>query len=104
MEVQPNICVSHGEEGPCNMAVSISWNARTPGDVCIKLKSMETALRCWRGASSGMVETEFNSGENETILLQSTGDGTVLVEKEITVVSRNLRDTRRRRRHVWSIL
>lgn len=104
MEVQPSICVTHSSDQPCQMQLTVVWQAERPTDVCLHLAGNAVALHCWDSASEGSVVLAFRSAENITLQLWPESGGHVLEETLINVVSRDVRDSRRRRRHVWSIL
>ncbi len=103
LEVQPSICVTHGSDEPCQMQLTVAWQGESH-DVCLHIAGSDTALHCWESTSQGSVELAFHSADDITLQLVRASGGQVLQETQITVVSRDVRDTRRRRRHVWSIL
>lgn len=102
MEVTPKICVTRGEQA-CSMDLEITWAADSPQDLCLRLVNTGAQLECWQQAREGRFLLRYDSLEDVALQLVN-GALAVLGETEVKVVSRDLRDSRRRRRHVWSIL
>jgi len=103
LKTQPSICVSYDSSVPCTMAMAVSWTAPREEAVCLYEVGETEALHCWEPARSGSVELSYSDTEDVTYQLQAL-DGTVLATSEIKVINRDLRSSRNRRRHVWSIL
>lgn len=104
LHVQPRVCVVVANEATCAMQLTVSWTAPATTDVCVKLAHADNTLRCWQQQRLGNVEFELQRSSNTIVQLLDASSNQVLTETEITIVSRELRDSRRRRRHVWSIL
>jgi hypothetical protein len=103
LNTQPSICVSYDSSQPCTMAMTISWTAPTDTAVCLHEADETEALHCWDAARSGSVELSYADTQDVTYQLVAL-DGRLLATCEIKVINRDLRSSRSRRRHVWSIL
>jgi len=104
LRIRPSICVSYDSEAPCMMAMQVSWEAPGVLDVCLYESGIETALQCWSASRSGTVELTYANNHDVAYQLTDQLSGAVLAEADITVINRDLRSSRKRRRHVWSIL
>ena len=104
LHVRPRICVLLGGETSCAMQLAVSWSAPAVTDVCLKLAHADSVLQCWQQQRVGTLEIELQRGSNTIVQLLDASSNLVLSEAEVTIVSRDLRDSRRRRRHVWSII
>jgi hypothetical protein len=85
------------------MAMTVSWTAPQDSAVCLREADESEALHCWDAARSGSVELSYSNTEDVTYQLVAL-DGTLLATCEIKVINRDMRSSRSRRRHVWSIL
>lgn len=102
--VRPSICVSYDSEAPCTMSMEVRWEGEAPADVCLRDAVAPPMLHCWQGSSRGRVEIDYaNTVDVRYQLVEESSLG-VLAEAEVKVINRDLRDSRKRRRHVWSIL
>jgi len=73
-------------------------------NVCLRDEMLAPVLYCWENASEGTVEVDYaNTTDVLYQLIEETTQG-VLAEAEVKVINRDLRSSRKRRRHVWSIL
>lgn len=104
LRVRPRVCVVLGDESSCTMLMAVTWSAPVQSDVCLKLAQEAEVLQCWEQQRVGEYEFEFRHGSNAVVQLLDAVSNAVLSEAEVSVVSRDLRDSRRRRRHVWSII
>jgi len=108
LQATPSICVAREPEDSCNMQLNIQWQGPMADEVCLHLAQNDEPLQCWQRADEGQLMLAFHSAEDVTLQLLNAADGTVLQQISISVVSRDVRrdvrDTRRRRRHIWSIL
>lgn len=104
LEVRPRVCVRLASEETCAMHLQIRWQAEHERDVCLRFAGDENSLQCWQAQRQGVWEMSFERDNNTTVQLVDPVSEAVLLESLIPVISRDLRDTRRRRRHVWSIL
>jgi len=86
------------------MDLRLSWTATTASDVCIRIEGGDSMLHCWQQQRGGELEVALQRQDSAVFHLLDTRSLTVLDQAEVTVVSRDLRDSRRRRRHVWSII
>lgn len=101
---QPSICVSYNTDEPCRMSMEVSWQADDAADVCLRDAVEEPMLYCWENTREGSIEIDYaNTGDVLYQLVDEASLG-VLAETEIKVINRDLRSSRKRRRHVWSIL
>ena len=103
LSASPLVCVTLGGDTPCEMSLDLAWSAAAADDLCLVLLNTDTVLECWKQARQGRYTLEYSSLEDVALQLVD-GASQVLDEVEIKVVSRDLRESRRRRRHVWSIL
>lgn len=102
--VRPSICVSYDSEAPCMMSMEVRWEGEAPADVCLRDAVAPPMLHCWQDSSRGRVEIDYaNTVDVRYQLVEESSQG-VLAEAEVKVINRDLRDSRKRRRHVWSIL
>ena len=102
--VRPSICVSYDSEAPCTMSMEVRWEGEAPADVCLRDAIAPPMLHCWQDSSRGRVEIDYaNTVDVRYQLVEENSQG-VLAEAEVKVINRDLRDSRKRRRHVWSIL
>ena len=104
LDIRPSICVSYDSEVPCTMSMEVSWKAPTPSAVCLMEVGEDEPLHCWDAATGGSVELAYSSNEDLGYELVMAADGTALASADIKVINRDLRSSRSRRRHVWSIL
>ena len=100
--VSPKVCAGQAGQ-PCDMELEVTWSAPSAMDLCLRLRDSGETLECWQQAREGRYTMPFASETSVGLQLVDAAL-CVLDEFEIKVVSRELRDTRRRRRHVWSIL
>ncbi len=86
------------------MAMVVSWEGEGMTNVCLRDEVLTPVLHCWRNASEGTVAVDYaNTTDVMYQLIEETTLG-VLAEAEVKVINRDLRSSRKRRRHVWSIL
>lgn len=104
LRVRPLVCVTLASDSDCEMALRVSWSTPAASDVCVRLEDGETMLRCWQQRRAGEFEMTLQRRDNAIVQLLDSETSVVLDQAEVTVVSRDLRDSRRRRRHVWSII
>lgn len=102
--VRPSICVSYDSEAPCTMSMQVSWEGSDPADVCLRETSVEPLLHCWENSRAGSVQLDYANTVDVLYQLVEESSLGVLAEAEIKVINRDLRSSRKRRRHVWSIL
>ena len=104
LRIRPSICVSFDSEAPCSMLLNISWTGGNGEPVCLNTRMEEAWLACWSDAMAGETELPHANSGNVVYQLVSMQNNRILADAEVQVISRDLRDTRRRHRHVWSIL
>lgn len=104
LAIRPSICVSYAGDEACTMLLRISWRGASRQAVCLKTAQDDIVITCWNGELAGETEQPFDNTGNVVYQLVSMQNSRVLAEAEVQVISRDLRDSRRRRRHVWSIL
>lgn len=104
LHIRPSICVSYDSEEPCVMLLAISWAGGNGESVCLKTADSTTFLTCWNNQLAGDTEQPYENSGNVVYQLVSMQNSRILAEAEVQVISRDLRDSRRRQRHVWSIL
>lgn len=104
LHVRPRVCVTLASDSLCAMELEVTWSAPVLADVCLKIREEDAALQCWQQQRTGEFAVALERDSNAMLQLLDASLETVLNEVEIAVVNRDLRDSRRRRRHVWSIL
>jgi len=104
LKVRPSICVSYDSASPCVMSMEVSWAGTRMADVCLREETNATPLRCWDDAREGRHEVQYADTTDVHYSLVDANTESVLAESEVVVINRDLRDSRKRRRHVWSIL
>lgn len=104
LKVRPSICVSYDSASPCVMSMEVSWAGSRMADVCLREEANEVPLRCWDDAFEGWHEVQYADTTDVHYSLVDANSESVLAETEVVVINRDLRDSRKRRRHVWSIL
>jgi hypothetical protein len=104
LHVQPSICVSYDNTQPCTMAMEISWEGEGMTDVCLRDAMLTPVLHCWEYASEGAIAVDYANTTDAMYQLIEENTRDVLAEIEVKVIHRDLRSSRKRRRHVWSIL
>lgn len=85
------------------MQMLVSWTAVSDISVCLKFPEQAEALHCWQAQQQGEFSASVSREENVSVQLLDSQTNQILSEVEIPVIKRDLRDTRRRRRHAWSI-
>lgn len=86
------------------MSMQVSWEGAAAADVCLRDAVLAPMLHCWENSNRGSVAIAYaNTIDVRYQLVEETSLG-VLAEAEVKVINRDLRDSRKRRRHVWSIL
>ncbi len=103
LRVQPRICVMAAGEQTCAMQMLVSWVATSSMNVCLKFPEQVENLHCWQSQQTGEYTVAVSRVDNVSVQLLNAQTGEILSEVEIPVIKRDLRDTRRRRRHAWSI-
>lgn len=104
LQVRPSICVSYDNEAPCRMSMQVSWEATVVSDVCLLQAEQQEPLACWDNASSGATEVQYADTRDVQYRLVTAKTRDILAEADVVVINRDLRSSRKRRRHVWSIL
>ena len=104
LKVRPSICVSYDSAAPCVMSMEVTWEGRYLADVCLREAESEVPLRCWDDALEGRHEVQYADTTDVQYWLVDALSQSVLARTEVVVINRDLRDSRKRRRHVWSIL
>ena len=104
LRVRPSICVSYDSTQPCTMAMEVSWEGEDAADICLRDAVVAPMLFCWKNAREGSIALDYaNTTDMVYQLVEEVSQG-VLAEAEVKVINRDLRSSRKRRRHVWSIL
>lgn len=103
LSAQPRLCVIAPDEELCQLQLQLSWMAEHDRDVCLKLAEQAGFLQCWQARRQGDYTVELSRESNISVLLQDAETGQILSQIDIPVIKRDLRDSRRRRRHAWSI-
>jgi hypothetical protein len=104
LSVRPSICVSYDSAEPCLMSMQVSWEGEAVADVCLRDALLTPMLHCWENSDRGSVAIDYANTEDVRYQLVEESSLGVLAEAEVKVINRDLRDSRKRRRHVWSIL
>lgn len=103
LQAQPRICVVPAGEQSCSMQLQVSWTSASLRDVCLHLNGQSQSLQCWQAQDAGEFSIALEQTDNILIQLLDAQNLGVLSELGIPVIKRDLRDTRRRRRHAWSV-
>lgn len=104
MQVRPRLCVLSPGDTLCVMEFSVTWSAPIATDVCLRIAGELMPLQCWQQRRDGAFEMQVARGESTLVQLRDANSDALLLEEQIPIISRDLRDTRTRRRHAWSIL
>lgn len=104
LTVRPSICVSYDSAAPCTMSMQVSWEGAAPADVCLRDTIDTPMLHCWQDTRRGSTTIDYANTVDVLYQLVEESSQGVLAEAEVKVINRDLRDSRKRRRHVWSIL
>ncbi|MES2603689.1 MAG: DUF3019 domain-containing protein [Pseudomonadota bacterium] len=106
LQVRPSICVSYNSDEPCTMALRVSWQGPPSAEVCLHELMRDPLLQCWQNSANGNLELNFaNSGDVQYQLQQGNAvPANPVAVADVKVINRDLRNSRKRRRHVWSIL
>lgn len=104
LQVRPRVCITLESDSSCPMLLAVTWSGPVAADVCLKLEDSDSMLQCWQQQRAGEFELELVRSSNAVVQLLDSASNTILDEAEVTIVSRDLRESRRRRRHVWSII
>lgn len=104
MQVRPRLCVLTPGESVCVMQFSVTWSAPAATDVCLTLAGDLIPLQCWQSQRDGEFEMRVERRDSTLVQLRDANNDALLLEEQIPIISRDLRDTRTRRRHAWSIL
>ncbi len=104
LQVRPSICVSYDSTQPCTMTMEVTWNGEAAADVCLRDAMLTPVLRCWKNAREGNMALDYSNMSDMLYQLVEEATQSVLAETRVKVINRDLRSSRKRRRHVWSIL
>lgn len=104
LQVRPSICVSYDSAAPCRMSMQVSWESRSAADVCLLQALSDEPLACWDNARRGDTEVHYADTADVRYQLVDAKSRDLLAEADVVVINRDLRSSRKRRRHVWSIL
>lgn len=106
LQVRPSICVSYNSDEPCTMDLRLSWQGPASPEICLQELLRDPLLQCWQNSNSGSLELNFaNTGDVQYQLQHgNVASAAPLAEAGVKVINRDLRNSRKRRRHVWSIL
>lgn len=103
LQAQPRICVVPAGEENCSVQLQVSWTSANLRDVCLHLNGQSQSLQCWQAQDAGELSIALQQTDNILIQLLDAQNLEVLSELGIPVIKRDLRDSRRRRRHAWSV-
>jgi DUF3019 family protein len=104
LQVRPSICVSYDSTQPCTMTMEVTWKGETAADVCLRGAMLTPMLRCWKNAREGNIALDYSNMSDRVYQLVEEATQGVLAQAQVKVINRDLRSSRKRRRHVWSIL
>jgi hypothetical protein len=100
---QPRICVMPAGEQTCSIQLLITWTSVTSRNVCLHFHGHSEHLHCWEAQQAGSFSMALAQTDNIHVQLLDAQTLDVLSTIEIPVIKRDVRDTRRRRRHAWSV-
>ena len=86
------------------MDLQVNWEGPARGELCLRELMRDPLLQCWLNTESGNVDIKFADTVDVLYQLQDSATQGALAETPVTVINRDLRNSRKRRRHVWSIL
>lgn len=104
LRVRPSICVSYNSEEPCRMELQVSWQGPARTELCLRELMRDPLLQCWQNAGTGRLDIEFANNADVSYQLEDGLTSGGLAQSSVKVINRDLRTSRKRRRHVWSIL
>lgn len=104
LHARPSVCVSYNSDEPCTMSLELDWSGPLLPGLCLREQQREQALQCWRNATRGKLDIDFANTADVLYLLQNPATSDSLADTSVKVINRDLRSSRMRRRHVWSIL
>ena len=104
LRVRPSICVSYNSDEPCRMALQLSWQGPARAELCLRELLRDPLLQCWQNSQAGSMDIEFANTVDVSYQLEDGVTNGALADSSVKVINRDLRTSRKRRRHVWSIL
>jgi hypothetical protein len=103
LEANPSVCISYDREQPCTMPLHIRWQGPTSEELCLQELLKDPLLQCWHQQQQGAVDLQFSNTTDVGYRLQDQRTATTVADTSVKVINRDLRNSRKRRRHVWSI-
>jgi hypothetical protein len=104
LESRPSVCISYDREQPCAMALHLEWQGPLTNEACLTAQAQEGPLQCWNQQQRGEADIAFASAADINYFLQDVAQQATLASTTVKVINRDLRNSRKRRRHVWSLL
>ena len=104
LQARPSVCVSYDNEQPCTMALELSWKGPARPQLCLYEVPLVQTLHCWLQAGTGSLNLDFTNTVDVIYRLPDAAIQGPLADTNVKVINRDLRSSRKRRRHVWSIL
>ncbi len=103
LQAKPSICVSYNNDEPCTMALELSWKGPLKPELCVHELMRSPALQCWQNSVVGSLTLNFANTADVHYLLDEAATNFNLATTTVKVINRDLRSSRTRRRHIWSI-
>lgn len=104
MEIKPKVCVIPESRSQCEVDAEISWVGKQTANICLLSSEQDAVLQCWNNAIYGSSVESIISSRQVIFHLVPEGKDDVLAECVMWVVTVPEKRTRRRRRHIWSLL
>jgi hypothetical protein len=109
LEANPSVCISYDREQPCIMPLRLRWQGPASNELCLQELLHEPLkkapfLQCWQQQQRGEMDLQFSNTTDVDYQLQEQTADTTVAATSVKVINRDLRNSRKRRRHVWSIL
>lgn len=103
LDIVPKVCVIGRSNDYCHEAVVVEWRSRAPLNVCLAVDVDHNFAFCWSDVKEGKFEWEQKTQQDITFLMQSPNGQHTYGSASLSVVKTQNRQTRRRRRHAWSL-
>ena len=104
LSIKPRICIMPQNQQLCEMESDIFWSGQTKADICLLSSMQSDNVQCWSNALQGHLIEKIVINKQISYWLSPTGSNKVLVKSQILIVTIPDKNTKRRRRHIWSLL
>lgn len=100
LKITPNNCVSISKGRNCFADLEISWELRSPTNVCLYELGVKKPMQCWTKALKGKYSFSFVAKVDTEYLLVDSSIGEVLIN-EVMFVTWVYQESRKKRR--WRV-